>query len=183
LGPVARPLIPALAEALGQGNGRAVKVLENFGPEAISALSCALTNAPGCGPPYATALALGRLGADARPALTNLVWELDHYPVGYPRAASARAISKISLDLMTGEKASNAPDIAYAKAALLRGLADTNWMIRGCAADSLGDFGDDAKEAKPALEKLLDDPNPQVRAAAHRALTAIQPGETLLVPP
>ncbi len=178
LGPLAKPAIPALGVALGNGAGGAARVLEQFGPEAIPALIHALTNAPGCGAPYSTALALGKFGAKARVAVTNLVWEFENYPIGYPRWASAKALSEICQELIENEKQSDCPEVVYAKAALISGLSDTKPVVRRSAAEALAAFKTHAQAATPALRKLLDDSQLEVRQAATNALRAIAPEAT-----
>jgi hypothetical protein len=172
LGPSGRPAIPALGEALALGSSGALPVLESFGPEAIPALSSALTNSPGCGAPYATALALGRMGANARGAVTNLVWEFEHYSVGYPRGASAKAAAEICLQLIQRGEPS-APEVRHAKAALLRGLSSTNALVQGYAANALAILKHHAQESAPLLAPLLRHTSAPVRTSATNALRAV----------
>jgi hypothetical protein len=176
LGPLARPAIPALGVALNNGAGNAVPVLERFGPESIPPLTSALTNAPGCGPPYATAQALGRMGAKARISVTNLIWNFERHPIGPPRAASAMALAKISRELIEKEHQPACPEVILAKAALIRGLSDTNRYRVIAAAGALSLLQVEAKEGVPALMKLLKDPEPSVQESAIKALEAIEPG-------
>ncbi len=180
LGPAARPAIPELGEAVGHGSGSAIRVLEKFGPEAISALATALTNAPGCSPPYSTALALGRMGANARLAVTNLVWEFEHYSVGYPRWASAVSAARISRDLIARKNEPYAPEVLYVKAALLRGLSGTNVNAPAHAAEALGELGTYVQEATPSLLGLLNHPTQRVRECATNALKSIAPEQLVL---
>jgi hypothetical protein len=175
LGSLARPAIPALGEALGHGSGRAVQVLEKLGPEAIPALATGLTNAPGCGTPYATANALGRMGAQARSAVTNLAWEFEHHSVAAPRGASARALATICQELIEKQHQPDCPEVVLAKSALIRGLSDPNPWIRRSAVESLVAFGSNATEATRTLRLLSEDPQEEVRRAALKALAAIDP--------
>lgn len=175
LGPAAKPAIPALGEALGYGSGRAAQVLEKFGPEAIEALATALTNAPGCSPPYATAGVLGRMGVAARMAVTNLAWEFENYSVGYPRHASAVAMGAICQELIEKAHETNCQEVVIAKTVLIRGLINTNWGVRRAAADALARFKANAQEATGALVKLLVDSQLEVRQSATNALMAIDP--------
>ena len=175
LGPLARPAIPALGEALGNGSGRAVQVLEKFGPEAIIALATGLTNAPACATPYGTAHALGRMGAKAKTAVTNLAWEFEHHSITPPRTASARAMADICLELIEKENQPNCAEVVFVKATLIHGLSDTNVWMRRAAADALAVFKASASEAAPALLKLVDDHDPRVRESAVKALQAIDP--------
>jgi len=175
LGPVARPAIPALGEALGHGSGSAVQVLESFGPDAIPALAKALTNAPGCSPPYSTALALGRMGAGAKSAVTNLVWEFEHSTVGPPRVAAARALSNICFELIQTENQFYRPEVACAKAAFIHGLSDPRAYIRRAAVDSLAVFKSHGENAVWRLLPLLADPDQAVRQAATNTLRGLEP--------
>jgi len=175
LGPLARPAIPALGEALGRGSGSAVQVLESFGPDAIPALAKALTNAPGCPPPYFTALALGRMGAGASSAVTNLVWEFEHSTVGPPRVAAARALSNVCLELIQTENQFYRPEVACAKAAFIHGLSDPRAYIRRAAVDSLAVFKSHGENAAWPLLPLLSDPDKEVRRAATNTLRILEP--------
>ncbi len=172
LGPLAKPAIPALGEALGYGSGEAVRVLEAFGPEAVPALACALTNAPGCSPPYATAYALGRLGAKAKSAVPSLVWTFEHHSISWPRAAAASALGSICQALITNQDGS-CSEVKQAKASLLRGLSDPKQFV--VAARALGQMGSYAAEAAPVLRSWLDDPDPHVRQLAAEVLQLIVP--------
>jgi HEAT repeat protein len=58
------------------------------------------------------------------------------------------------------------PDEGYERA--LEALRDPDIIVRECAADVLDDLG--RPEAIPALEALVDDPAPDVRAAVRGAL-------------
>ncbi|MCI0343613.1 MAG: HEAT repeat domain-containing protein [Planctomycetales bacterium] len=57
---------------------------------------------------------------------------------------------------------------------LLEGLNDSDWQLRGSAADSLGGLGSLAREALPALEALRRDPEKSVRESASRATNRIR---------
>jgi len=175
---VAKPAIPALGEALGMGTSRAVRVLEEFGPDGIRALTEALTNAPGCGAPYSIALALGKMGADARIAVANLAWELEHNPALFPRSASAKALSQICRELIEKENQPDCSEVACAKAALIRGLSHPHWATRRAAADSLADLKANAREATSKLTELLEDERAEVRQSATNALMAISRDRT-----
>ena len=54
-------------------------------------------------------------------------------------------------------------------------LSDTDWMARLYVTRGLGHFGEDAKQAAPALVGLLNDPRSEVRSAATNALKLIDP--------
>ena len=173
LGPAAKPAIPALGVALGYGTSDALRVLKLFGPDAAASLAVALTNAPGCSPPYGTALALGALGAPARVAVTNLIWEYEHYHVSYPRIASAVAAGDICFDLIEHAHEPGAPEVAFVKAALTRGLGDTNQVRLQGAALGLERFRTHAREVAPALRALERHPDELIRDSASKALAAV----------
>jgi hypothetical protein len=175
LGPTARPAILALGVALANGASGAANVLQKFGSESIPVLANALTNAPGCAPPYNTARVLGSLGADARIAVTNLAWNFQHHRIGFPRAAAAIALAEISLKLIEKEDQRASPEVLFAKAALIRGLAERDRTSCIAAAQALGLLGSYAEEAVPVLLMLLDAPDPAIRNAAAEALKAIAP--------
>lgn len=175
LGPLARPAIPALGTALGNGVSEAAGLLGRFGPESVSSLGKALTNAPGCAPPYCAAHALGKMGANARNAMTNLAWNFQHNRISYPCAAAAHAMAEISLALIENEHQPDCPEVLLAKGLLLGALSGTNRNQVVGAASALALLGDHAKEAVPLLSDLLDNQNPWIREAATNALKAIAP--------
>jgi len=174
LGPSAKPAIPALGFALANGTGSAVEVLKNLGPESVAVLANALTNAPGCAPPYSAARALGRFGADARIAVTNLAWVFQNHWIAPPRAAAAQALAEISRKLIEKNQAACA-EVVLAKAVLIEALEGADSISCRAAAEALGLLGVHAREVIPALLKLLDSPDPSVQRAAKNALSRIEP--------
>jgi hypothetical protein len=173
LGPAARPAIPALGVALGLGSSEALGVLKQFGPDAVTALAHALTNASGCGTPYGTAQALGALGAPARGAVTNLIWEYEHCPIGFPCVASAVAAGDICFDLIEHAHEPGAAEVTLVKAALIRGLHGTNEIRLRGAALGLGRFRTHAQEVAPTLRALGRHPGKFVRESAAQALAEV----------
>ncbi len=173
LGADARPAIPALGQALGYGSSSALKVLESFGPEAVTALAQALTNAPGCGNPYSTALALGSMGAKAKGAVPSLIWTFENHKITYPRAAAARSCSLICKELIEREHEGNCPEVQMIKRALIRGLADSKLV--DAALEALANLGTNAPEAAPSIVTLLQDFNPRTRLLATNALHKVAP--------
>jgi HEAT repeat protein len=59
--------------------------------------------------------------------------------------------------------------------ALIEALKDHEPDVRRSAAIGLGTFGEQAKDAIPALQTLLNDRDVRVREAAGKALTRIDP--------
>jgi hypothetical protein len=174
LGPSAEPAIPALGVALGKGESGAATLLEKFGSKSVQALASALTNAPGCAPPYYTAQVLGRMSANARTAMTNLAWNFQYNPIGAPRGAAGRAMAEISLALIEKEHEPECREVMMAKTVLLRGLSETNHYLAAAAASSLGLLKHHAKEAVPALIKLRQTGDEFAQQAAAKALQAIE---------
>jgi hypothetical protein len=137
------------------------------------------------------AIALGRIGLDARAAVPALaaalkdsVWEV--------RDQAASALGKIGPDavpeLVTALKNSDSnvritaalalgqigPD---AVSALATALKDSDRGVRYYAALALGAIGPDAGDAVPALTALISDPNVDVRESAATAIKKITPGK------
>lgn len=91
------------------------------------------------------------------------------------RAAPRRYPPAESLDWLAQWAASrgeNVPPGAGAEKMLLKALQEGNGQVKVYAADNLGHLGM-AETARP-LYGALRDPHPDVRAAAHRALSALQ---------
>lgn len=57
---------------------------------------------------------------------------------------------------------------------LIKQLEDPNPLARAMAAMNLGNKGEAAKKAVPALEELRNDPDAKVREAAEKALNKLQ---------
>jgi len=66
-------------------------------------------------------------------------------------------------------------DAAQVVPALIEGLKDKDGDVRWSAAIGLGYFGEQAKDAIPALQAVQRDPDARVREAAGVALTRIDP--------
>jgi HEAT repeat protein len=58
---------------------------------------------------------------------------------------------------------------------LIQKLSDTNSLVRGAAAISLGKFGQEARSAETTLQQLRNDPDPTNQQAAKWALEQIRP--------
>jgi len=77
----------------------------------------------------------------------------------------------IAVRLLPGHKV----DAAQIVPVMIEALKDKKTDVRRSAAIGLGDFGDSAKEAIPALQATLKDHNALVREAAGHALSRIDP--------
>jgi HEAT repeat protein len=69
-------------------------------------------------------------------------------------------------------------DAAWAVPTLVRLLTHQAPQARALAAQTLGRIGPAAAESKPALQRLLHDPNAAVKSAAQTALERIGGGES-----
>jgi HEAT repeat protein len=104
------------------------------------------------------AKALGRQGHSVRSAAPELVKALQD-PDPMVRSMAASALGKIGA-VETAD-------------ALVSALADPVVPVRFWAADALGRLGSAPPGARAALERLVTEGEPHVRAAALRALAAI----------
>jgi hypothetical protein len=68
-------------------------------------------------------------------------------------------------------------DAAQVVPALIKALRDPQNDLRLSAAIGLGEFGEQAKDAIPALQKAQHDRHPAVRAAATKTLSRIDPSQ------
>lgn len=178
LGPRARPALPAVLDALGPKDP-----VKDFRPVRSGALMVALARIDPQAKELATAFGvvvdkllrderqgsfgaratgarlLGECGPAARstsPALATLLKDGD----GDVRVASAEALLKIAPDAHT--------DAAFA--VLVEALKHPDLLVRRRAAEALGGVG---ARSKPALNAVLQDPEPEVRQAAQDALRRI----------
>jgi hypothetical protein len=204
--------LPALTAALQhEGSSKYISTLvrkfaadslAKFGPaakEAIPALIQSLRTEADFGICLATASALAAIGADAVPALTQVltdgeVREIERTTYGklYP---TVRALSKIgpaarmavpALVRVLGDANRSVreeavetlgvigPDASGAVVALMGVLTDPEWAVRTNAARALGQIGKAAEVAITALQKALDDTNQFVRKAAGEAIANIK---------
>ncbi|HVC96148.1 MAG TPA: HEAT repeat domain-containing protein [Pirellulales bacterium] len=106
------------------------------------------------------AQALESMGPPARDALDDLMTALID-PNRRVRASAAKALGKMG---DTGQTT---------VAALARALADRQLVVRTTAAAALGDLGPAARQAAPEISKLRDDPFESARTAARAALRGI----------
>jgi HEAT repeat protein len=181
IGPEAQSSVPVLLKLLREGlpsNPRyaasvrrhAAQALGGIGPgigtEARDALAEALKD-PIDPVREDAAIALGKLGPFAKPAVPALEEALDKGPF------SARVRAAKSLWLITGET-ERAVDV------LIGELGDFNWGL--LAAQVLGEIGPQANKAVPRLVELFQAVDPYQRVAAADALLRIDPESKVAVP-
>jgi HEAT repeat protein len=170
IGPQAEPAVPALAGLLGDADPEtrreAAIALAKIGPtakQAVPALIEAMHSrreSQDYGPIYALG-SIGPAAAPAKPALLKAMSGKDETLATF----SAWALALID----PGDA-----EVAKKSVPLLRiALADPEAEIRHQAAVALGKLGPLAKPAAAALQEARRDPDPQVCAAAAKALKAI----------
>jgi uncharacterized protein (TIGR02996 family) len=201
MGAAALPLLPGLLElvrteedySMGGSLRKVLVALAGHSPDVVAGLREALHD-PEAGACCRACLALAETGANAAPAVPDLVELLDHpaegvrrtatYALGRCGAAAVRALPRLrdwarrtnplqqsAIDALgeLGPLASEAvPD-------LLRGLAAAEPWVRARAVQALGKMGAAARSAVPHLRPLLEDPDESVRKAAEQALAATAP--------
>jgi HEAT repeat protein len=173
MGPAAAPATEALAKLVADDDSRvaveATLALGKIGSEAksaVPALSAALDRKE-CPNVHAIAFALGCIG----PAALAAEPKLHHLAANKDRSlASVSAWAVTRLHPNSAEIAAKA--IPIMEAALQEPLPET----RSAAIEALASLGPLAKPAQTALEKMLHDEDPQVRATAAKALETIQGG-------
>jgi len=154
-------LLRALADPDPRRREEALARLGDLGP-ATPATIQALVAALGDEDLYlrgAAALALGRIGAPAVPALTQAL----QGPRSDVRWSAAISLGRVG-----------SPALA-ALPALTKALADASEHVRQAAAVALGGLGQPARSAAPELTRLLSDRDEAVRAAAALALRQVDP--------
>jgi HEAT repeat protein len=171
LGPIAKPAFPALVDMLNSGKNTdsAALALTQIDPQlAVVTLTDDLTNKfIGARIAAAGYLFEVRSNADIALAVPNLVQCLkdespdksDSFDLIITAADTLRAIHA-------------RPDIAVP--ALVGMLTNTDWIIRIKGAQALGQFGNAAIFAVPALEQATNDPERRVRVIAAFSLKQIQ---------
>jgi HEAT repeat protein len=191
MGPRAKDAVPALVEALKNRVTAATAghALTDVGPAAVPALVDALKD-KACRPHAFDALI--RMGPRAKDAVPALIEVLKADDMWWQTAASA--LQHIGPDAIPALlKAAADPDNERAAPilwsmgrqkpettkAVVRGLVEMlknpEEQLRQRAAATLGQIGEGARPAAPALEEALKDPNAGVRRAAADALKNIAP--------
>ncbi len=159
------PLLEKLVRRLRDGNAEEQRIAANqlgeLGAHAVAAVP-ALVHAlesPEDGVQFASAVALGKIGARAVPALVvalrNSRW--------YVRRAATEALGR-----MGDDAAAAVPKLV----AILAG--DPNELVRGCAAWSLGRIATTDPAVTALVEALFADPDGNVRRWATDALRAMR---------
>ncbi len=154
-------LLRALADPDPRRREEALARLGDLGPETPAVVQ-ALVAALGDEDLYlrgAAALALGRIGAPAVPALTQAL----QGPRSEVRWSAAIALGRVGSPALV------------ALPALTKALTDASEHVRQAAAVALGGLGPSARSAAPELTRLLSDRDEAVRAAAALALRQIDP--------
>jgi HEAT repeat protein len=142
--------------------------LVQIGPEAVPALSAALTKDPDTNVRFQVLRVLGQIGPDAKEAVPALITAL----AKDPDADVPEALGAIG------------PGAREAVPALITTLAEeTDPYVRSAAAEALGQIGPGAREAVPALiTTLAKDTDAGVREDAAKALAWIRPDAKEAVP-
>jgi HEAT repeat protein len=170
LGPAAKQAVPALAEIVRRDDRvparcEALMALGAIGPDAAPSVPAIAESLRGtkediC---YAACYALGRIGPAAiaaKPELQNKLRDANQ------SIALSAAWALARIDPRSAEVARLSVPL------LLQGLADAEPRVRAEAANSLALLGPLAKDAVPALKKVLRDPDDTVRDAADKAIRA-----------
>ena len=168
---------------------RAPDPSEPLNDEAIAALASATGDAD-AEVRRLSAVALGRCGAAARPALAALHGAVDDREPAVRLAASLairqidpqdRSYEPVLTDALRAadgqimlEVGRMGVDAAWAVPTLKVLLAHDSANVRSLAARTLGQIGPAASGAEPALKRSLRDPNVAVQDAARDALEKIQ---------
>lgn len=163
MGPLAKPLKADLAKLLNDGDGPTIEIadaLAAIGPEVTPILLKSLSHT-NSGVRLAGLMGLRGLGYSARSAVKPLFeyvkTEKD------PKVQSYAHVAQMFIE----------QDPAPSVPRQIRALDDVSPVVRWSAARRLGSFGPAATSALPALQKALQDPNPDVRIEAAQAIQKI----------
>lgn len=174
IGPPAKAAVPELTALLADSDplvqSESVVTLASIGAEAAAALPALqklLADEVPAEVRYATAYALGRIGAAAKPTVPRLL-ELAKSSDEIMATVATWATLKI--------EPQDATLVESAIPLLRKALRGENEMARLEAAVALGDIGPTARSAIPILELVSEeDASRQVRAAATEALAKVRP--------
>lgn len=171
IGPAAAPATDALVALIHNDDAdvanEAVHALAKIGPGAKAAVPelVKAVQQPESPVRHAAAYALGKMGPEAKvaePVLLNLVKDSDS------------ALALIGAWAVVQIKGASAETAAIVVPVLRAGLESPVPQLRQGAAEALGSLGPLAKEAVEPLKKASSDQNDGVRAAAAKALQAVQ---------
>ncbi len=171
VGPAAAPAVPSLMATLGDEDPllrrESLFALGAIGPAAAKATQTIAEKLTDADPDvkHAACYALGKIGPAAQAALPALAKQMNSDDE-FLQIASVWASLRISPD---------DPELKEkAVPFLVKALVDVREHVRIEAAYMLGEMGDIAKGAVPALKRAADDKSPAVRAAAASALEQLQ---------
>lgn len=175
IGPGARDAVPVLLRQLAGTNDHvresviwALSAIHAYPEQVMPALIRELDNPNGSAPSRVYG-ALNAYGRDAGPALSGLLARIN--------STNENVRSCIIFGL---RKIHPAPDQVLP--VLTQTLSDVNARIGADAADTLGEYGLEAKPAVPALLEKINDPNQLVRDSVVFALGKIHASPELAVP-
>ena len=174
MGSGAREAVPAMARELANKRGRhlllLIAALGKIGPEAKEAIPSlrAIMEKRTLRVRYQTAAALAGMGAPVGPLLPILT---DALQSRSPNLASARWTARQALWKLGAEAAPAVPGVAE----MIRNQSTPG---RDLLIDTLARLGPHAKQAIPALQSVLDDPDAKIGAlsAAALVLAGADPG-------
>ena len=173
IGPPARDAIPSLLRAAANTNRIvhecAIEGLSGIHaePESVVPVLTKCLSDPDWSVKRFALSGLQAFGKDAKPAVPALVEFFRAQEVGSDKSLAGNALKAIDPEAAAKE--------GLRVPVLAESLSDTNSWIRFHAASGLGGFGAEARDAVPALVRLLGDPEEIVRYAATNALKAIDP--------
>ncbi|PHS13754.1 MAG: hypothetical protein COA78_06605 [Blastopirellula sp.] len=171
LGSAAKDAVPALTKMVSDDDAEVqsatLKALAAIGPDAAPATGAiAKLLASDSEDLQQDALfALGSIGEGAAGAAKSIL----------PLLSSEIEFTKVAAGWALAQIASSNADMAEAAVpALIAGLSDSNELVRAESAAALGLFGKHASSAAGALKTAVKDNHAEVRAAARKALKAVQ---------
>jgi HEAT repeat protein len=169
IGPKAKSAVPDLADLLKESDKEMkpaiMRALAHMGPDvkqAVPAIGSCLSAED-----KETSLqaldVLAHLGPDAKEAVPDIIAlfvDEDLKPDNKLRLQAVRTLGKIGK-----------PAVPH----LTKALSNQNRYMKVGVIEALGEIGPDAKEAIRPIQRLASNPDPEIRRAAARAATKIQP--------